>query len=183
MNKQQTDNDSIGFGYKVSLRIETAKDNQRVLDCYHGHGFIWNAVTKETGHSINITPIDIRLDKSSAYLKGNNIKYLMSMDLNRYDVIDLDAYGIPFEQLEVLFQNNYRGIVHVTFIQSGMGRINNKMLNELGYTQSMIRKVPTLFSKNGYDKFLNYLSIRNVLTINELSYGRKHYLYFKLNES
>lgn len=180
MSKQQTDNDELGFTYKVSLRIETVKDNQYVLDCFSGHGFIWNSVKKQTGLNLDITKIDMRDDKNDAYLKGDNIKFLQAMNLDSYDIIDLDSYGVPFQQLEVLFKKNYHGIVHVTFIQSNRGRLNNGLLQNIGYTKEMIKKCPTLFSNNGYDKFKNYLSNHSILNINELSLNKKHYLYFKL---
>ena len=156
MSNQQTDNDDIGFGYKVSLRVETAKENQRVLDCYAGHGFIWNEVKKLTSLNINVTSIDSRDDKTKPYLKGDNVKFIKALNLDNYDVIDLDSYGIPFQQLEIIFKKKFKGIVHVTFIQSVMGRLNNNLLLSLGYTKEMIKKCPTLFSKNGYEKFKHY---------------------------
>ena len=180
MSNQQTDNDSIGFSYKVGLRIETAKENQIVLDCYSGHGHIWNEVKKRTSFKFSITSIDTRNDKTNVYLKGDNIKYLKAMNLDSFDIIDLDSYGIPFKQLEIIFKKKYKGIIHATFIQSGMGRINNGLLLSLGYTKTMIKKCPTLFSKNGYEKFKYYLANHSILKVNELSLSNKHYLYFKL---
>jgi len=180
MSNQRTDNDKFGFQYKVSLRSETVKDNQNILDCFSGHGHIWNEVRKQTGLELIITSIDTRNDKSSVYLKGDNIKFLKAMDLGQYDVIDLDSYGIPFQQLEVIFAKKYKGIIHITFIQSSMGRLNNGLLTSLGYTKNMIKKCPTLFSKNGYDKFKYYLANHSILRVNELSLKKKHYLYFKL---
>ena len=180
MSNQQTDNDSIGFSYKVGLRIETVKQNQKILDCFSGHGHIWNEVSRQKECNLNITSIDSRNDKSSVYLKGDNIKFLKAMDLNKYDIIDLDSYGIPFQQLEIIFEKKYSGIIHATFIQSSMGRLNNGLLMSLGYTREMIKKCPTLFSKNGYEKFKNYLANHSILRINELSLKNKHYLYFKL---
>lgn len=185
MNKRRTDNDGVGFSYKVSLRIESLpnKKTVNILDCYCGHGFIWEQVKRKANRDITITPIDSRSDKTKPYLKGHNVKFLKSMDLTKYDIIDLDAYGVPFEQLEVIFDKQYCGIVHVTFIQSGMGRLNNKMLNKIGYTNEMIKKSPTLFSKNGFNKFCKYLRMNGISNIFLLSLGRKNYLYFKIYQS
>lgn len=183
MSKQQTDNDELGFTYKVSLRLESIegiKKELRVLDTYHGHGHIWQRVKDEHGGKINITGIDNRDDKTEAYMKGDNKKFLVNMDFSRYDLIDIDAYGSPFEILELIFKANYKGIVHATFIQSSMGRLNNEFLYRLGYTPAMIKKCPTLFSKDGFGKMCEYLALNGVLDISYLDIGRKFYFYFLL---
>ncbi len=182
MSNLQTDNDEKGFTYKVSLRMETIKPKQKILDCFSGNGFIWNRVKEISKQELFVTEIDKRDDKTSVFLKGDNIKFLKALDVSKYDVIDLDSYGIPYEQLEVIFKKQYTGIVHLTFIQSGIGRMNNGMLNHLGYTKQMVKKCPILFAKEGYAKFLNYLSTYRILKINGLSLNRKHYLYFKLDK-
>lgn len=112
-------------------------------------------------------------------MKGDNEKYLLGMDVNTFDIIDVDAYGSPFKILEILFKQNYTGIVHATFIQSLMGGLNHDLLIKLGYTVEMIKKCPTLFSKNGFDKFCEYLALNGVDQVNYLDIGRKFYFWFK----
>jgi len=183
MSNQQTDNDKIGFSYKVSLRLHSLKKinhNILVLDCFAGNQFLWSEVKKQSSLNIETVPIDIRPDKSKAYLKGMNLKFMKTMDLTQFDIIDLDAYGIPFDHLELLFEKKYKGTVHVTFIQSNRGRLPNKFLNKLGYTNEMIKKIPTLFSKNAFEKLCNYLKMNGISHIFYLSLKRKYYLYFKI---
>lgn len=179
MSSQQTDNDADGFSYKVSLRLESVKKDVTVLDCFSGHGTVWSGVKEYSTKKIKTLQIDTRSDKSGVYLKGNNIKFLKTIDLSKFDIVDLDAYGVPFPQLEILFDRKYKGIIHCTFIQSNQGRLNHMLLNELGYSNEMIKKCPTLFSKNGFEKFCKYLRKRGISKINFLSLKNKHYLYFK----
>lgn len=181
MAKQHTDNDSKGFSYKVSLRLDSIADGTKfsVLDTFHGHGMVWGEVAKNFPGRLNVTGIDTRSDKTEVFMKGDNEKYLLGMDVNTFDIIDVDAYGSPFKILEILFKQNYTGIVHATFIQSLMGGLNHDLLIKLGYTVEMIKKCPTLFSKNGFDKFCEYLALNGVDQVNYLDIGRKFYFWFK----
>ncbi len=184
MNNRQTDNDKLGFAHKIRLRCHSIKGKQsvNVLDCFAGHGWVWQAVKAETDTKIHITALDKREDKTSVYLKGDNLKYLKSMDLNRFDVIDLDSYGTPIKELEVVIDKGYKGIVHVTFIQSVMGKLPTKMLTDLGFTPAMLDKCPTLFSKNGFDKLCKWLKVKGLNDILYIQLKRKSYLYFNLGE-
>lgn len=183
MSKHRTDNDPTGFYMKVDLRIASISEMNdiKVLDAFSGRGRIWKEVQKKHPGNIDITQIDTRIDKEGAYLKGDNSKFMGSINLSQFDLIDLDAYGIPFKQLEVVFKSNFKGIIHCTFIQSGMGMLPKKMLEKVGYSRAMIDKIPTLFSKKGIEILYKYLSINNIERLYLLSLGRKHYLYFKID--
>jgi hypothetical protein len=175
----KTDNDTKGFSLKVSIRRHVVKKMQNisVLDCYSGHGWIWKEV-KKTNNNITTTQIDTRDDKSGIYLKGDNSKFLGGMDLSTFNVVDLDSYGVPVEQLAILFDRNYKGVVFFTFIQSNRGRLPNQMLFNIGYTPEMVKKIPTLFNKNGFDKFYKWLFLNGICEINYINHKRKYYGYF-----
>lgn len=166
---------------KVALRLAHLpdKDGLRVLDCYGGTGKIWKAVRKLSGRRIMTLPIDVR-DNVGFHLPGDNRAYLDALDLGKFDIIDLDAYGIPYDQLKLIFERNYRGTVFVTFIQSIMGQINQGLLAEIGYPAEMVKKIPTLFGRRGWDHFLQYLALHGVGSISHRSHARKHYLCFSL---
>ncbi len=184
MSSRLTDNDDLGFDYKVRLRLDSiaGRSSVNVLECYAGHGWVWNAVRSKFAGSIAVTQIDKRKDKTNVFLRGDNRKYLATMDLSGYDIIDLDAYGIPFEQLEIVFGRGFRGIVHGTFIQSGLGTVNKKLLVQAGYTDRMVSKCPTLFGRNGFEKFCKVLSRKGLRDIMYLDIGRKFYFYFDLRK-
>jgi hypothetical protein len=168
---------------KIDLRLETVnlieKEEIKVLELFSGDGIIWSEVIKSTDKKVQILRIDQKSDKVGIYLKGDNLKFIKSMDLSVYDIIDLDAYGSPFKQLEILCEKQYKGIVHCTFIQIGMGRIDDKLLIRLGYTKSMIDQAPTLFSRNGLVKFERYLALCGINIIKGFFIERKNYFYFK----
>ena len=184
MSKVQTDNSFLWD--KVELRINNLPEKQtlNVLDAFGGDGRIWDIIRKRTGREINILSADQKPDKKGVYLRGDNRKFLKSINLQTFDVIDLDAYGIPFEQLEIIFQQHKLQslgvVVFVTAIQVYMGGLPFRMLDRLGYKKEMVKKIPTLFSRRGFEKLKDYLAINGVQHITHRSTERKHYLFFRL---
>ncbi len=180
MTNKQTDNSHLQD--KINLRLDSLKHIKKneinILEAFAGDGIIWNAVQKQTKKKLNILRIDKKDGKKGVYLKGDNMKFISMFDFQHFDIIDFDAYGSPFNQLEVIFKKKFKGIVHCTFIQSGLGRLNNSMLLKLGYTKQMIDKIPTLFSKYGKDKIYQYLANEGVMLITSIELDRKSYFYF-----
>lgn len=176
--------DNSYFKEKIELRLETVllceKKTIIILEAYHGDGLIWAEVQKKTRKKLVIIPIEVKDNKKGFYLKGDNNKFIPLFDFEKFDIIDLDAYGVPFNQLEVVFDRKFKGYVHCTFIQSGMGRLPNKMLQRIGYSGEMIKKIPTLFSKKGIEKFCQYLACNKVQKIHGYFIDRKNYFYFKI---
>lgn len=168
---------------KVIFRMKHLPDVQtlRVLDCFHGKGCIWHNVKRNTKREISVFGIDIQAyDEFS--LVGDNLKILPNLDLGKFDVIDVDAYGSPYEQIKIIVENiKTPTLVFYTFIQSILGRVNNDMLQELGYSHAMLGKCPSLFSKDGHAKFMKWLA---TLGVDHVSYvnprGRKFYGCFIL---
>jgi len=172
--------DNSYYEEKLYLREKVVRKSnaKKVLDAYAGSGTLWNEI--KLNHDIDVVSIEKEKGKNIYALQGDNLKYLPTLDLNSFDVIDLDAYGVPYEQLEILFDRNYKGYVIVTSIQSNMGRLPNGILWSCGYTNEMIKKIPTLFTQKGFDKIKNYLYLRGVKEIEGYFFGLKNYFYFKL---
>lgn len=175
----KTNNDLAFVESKILLRIDSLpnKNDIHILECFGGEGVLWKEVKKRTKKNIKVLSIDKNKYKR-IQLQGDNVKFLKSIDLNQFDIIDLDAWGSPFKQLEILFQKKYKGIVHCTFIQSMMGGVNKRLLIENGYSQNMIEKIPSLFSRNWIDKLMNYLHKQGVQTVKIISQNRKNYFWF-----
>jgi len=74
----------------------------------------------------------------------------------------------------------YCGTVFVTFIQIGFGIVNRGLLEDIGFTREMIKKCPTIFSKNGWNYFKEWLALAGVRRIWHRSETRKHYLGFEI---
>jgi hypothetical protein len=178
---KKTDNSFIKE--KAELRADSClllnKKKIKVLEAYAGSGVIWKEVQKLVPQlEIDILKIEKKGEKKGVYLKGDNEKFISLFDFENFDIIDFDAYGVPFNQLEVLFERKFTGFVHVTFIQTGMGRLPNGLLLKNGFSKEMIKKIPTLFCKNGMEKMNNYLYQNGVTEITGYFNERKNYFYF-----
>lgn len=182
MNPTKTNNSF--FETKVKLRIDhlPQKININILDAFTGKQLIWDEIkTRMPYKNINVLGIDKKQDCNKIILKGDNVKYLKKMNLNKFDIIDLDAYGIPYQQLSILFNRNIKNkIIYVTFIQTLFGRLPHKMLNYLGIPSRFIKKHKAIFYKNALQKFKKYLAFQGVKEIYYYSYNNKHYISFNI---
>lgn len=182
MSRHQTEN--LYFRSKVNLRMNhlPKKKTIRVLDCFSADGKIWDEVKKLSNKEIIVTRIEMKKGKKGNYLVGDNVKYLKTMNINAYDVIDLDAFGAPIQQLEIIFKKAKKDLyLFITYNQVMFNRIPHVMLRKLGYTKKMIKKVPSLFTRNPVEKLKAYLSFYGVQKIHIMSKDRKNYIFFKLN--
>lgn len=177
----KTNNDLKAIENKILLRLNSLpdKDVVNVLECFGGDGILWDSVKKRTSKKIKIVSID-NVKYQRFQLQGDSLKVLKSINVHFFDIIDLDSYGIPYKHCKVVFDKKYNGVVHCTVIQSVMGRLPNGLLFDYGFTKSMISKCSTLFSRNGIDKFKNFIYKNGVKNIQIYSLGRKNYLWFKL---
>ena len=136
---------------------------------------------KEHQKQISILSID-KNEYKKANLKGDNLKFLKGLDLSKYDIVDLDSWGSPSNQLEILALKNYKGVVHCTFIQTMQGRISNNILETYGYSKSMIKKCPTLFCKNALLKIMYFIYVKfGVTKIFLYKHNMKNYFSFQID--
>lgn len=183
MNKGQIDNSF--FVEKVRLRIDNLPDKEplRVLDLYAGQGKIWDEVRKKTGMQIKVLGIEKKKINGKIYLQGDNNKF--RMDYDQFDVIDLDAYGIPFDQMQRVFISSIREkTIFITFIPTYWGALPHGLLVALGYSRRMIKKIPTLFNRHAPVKLMRYLASHGVTQVKIYTSQdhRKNYLCVKINE-
>ena len=185
MSRHQTKTDNSYLGIKVKLRMDNLPAGDvRVLDCYHGEGRIWRTIKKRLPErSIEVLGIDTR-SIGGSHLQGDNMKFLPSMDLRQFNVIDLDAYGVPYKQLQTIFSKRTQKntTIFVTFSQSMFGKLPDRMLIGLGYNRAMINKCQSLFCKNGFKKLKQYLANNGIEQIRGYSNSRKNYLCFLLKK-
>lgn len=185
MEIKKTDNHYMAD--KVQLRIDHAPWHDAkaltVLDVFGGHGVVWSTIERITGQPIVRIGVDKRDDLLQAHLHGDNLKVMAGLNLNAFDVIDLDAYGVPYEHLRLLFDRHYHGCVFVTFITTVHGRLPNGLLLDSGFSEAMITKAPTLCSKRGWDIFKRFLARNGVTSVVHRSKGRKHYLAVSLTDA
>ena len=168
MSKARTDTvktDNANLPMKARLRADNLPRGLkvvRVLDAYHGTGAVWREVARrKPGVRFDVVGIDKKAKSTDGFL-GDNMKWLPALPLDQFDVIDLDAYGCPFAQLELLFARKFNGMVFVTFNQTVFGCLPNALLQALGFTKAMVRKCPTMFYANGQAKLFGWLANNEV---------------------
>ncbi|OHB75590.1 MAG: hypothetical protein A2Z25_14585 [Planctomycetes bacterium RBG_16_55_9] len=114
--------DNLFFRDKVELRKKFLPESKtiHVLDCFYGSGRLWNTIQSETeDKKILVTGIDKK--RLPGILCGDNRKFLQVLNLSEYEVIDLDAYGNTFDQIEILLKRKYSGVVFFTWCKRGPG--------------------------------------------------------------
>jgi len=181
MSKAKTDNSF--FKQKVELRLDVLnikKSPIMVLDCFAGQNKLWDNIKLKSKKNIKVISIDHQ-KKSNKNIIADNIKMLKGLDLTKFQIIDLDAYGIPFRQLKIIFSKKYKGIIVMTYIQTMYGCLPKQLLHNLGYSDKMLKKIPTLFLKNGRDKIFEWLAKKGVKKVTGFFIKRKSYFYFSTN--
>jgi tRNA G26 N,N-dimethylase Trm1 len=134
---KKTDNHYLSEKIQLREEVISLVKNPKILECFSGKGVLYQNIKKD----YQITRIEIEKGKNkNVHLQGDSYKYLIGMDLKKYNIIDLDAYGIPYKYIEHIVKSNFKGYVIVTAIQSGMGKMPEGLLKKLGYTKDMIKK-------------------------------------------
>lgn len=172
MNKGKTNNTYLKLKQYLRSYFTANLNEINVLDCFCGKSEVWQGIpyTKYIG-------IDKEKTEKINY-HGDNRKWLEVLDLSKFNVIDLDSYGIPYSQLQIIFANKTLKkdtIIFFTFIQSGMGMMPKGLLCKCGYTKEMIKKIPTLFNRNGFHKFKEYLAGYGITEVSYIQIDRKVY--------
>ncbi len=185
MNRARIKTDNSHLDIKIALRQNhlPRKKSLTVLDCYHGEGVVWKHIKGSTDKTIVVVGIDKKEVDGVLHLKGDNLKFIRSMNLAVYDIIDLDAYGIPYRALREVLGNRTlkkKTVIFLTFIQTAYGILPADMLSDLGYSRKMVKKAHTLFCKNGFDKLKAFLAQNGVKKITYIGVKRKFYIHFNV---
>lgn len=179
--------DNSHFEAKVQLRLqvvaETGKDTVTVLELFAGKSLLWSEVKKRTDVNIRMLSIEKERGKNPLALGGDNMKFLPSLDLSQFDIIDIDAYGSCFNQLNYILEQDYAGYIICTDIQSMFGRTSDQLLERSGFTRAMIKKIPTLINAHANEALWAYLADYGYEHATGFFLGRKKYFYIKKNSA
>ena len=88
---------------------------------------------------------------------GSNLKIMRSLDLDAFDLIDLDDYGWPLKQLELCAERDYRGLVTFTACSAVLVTVPFVLLESLGFTRDELRRNRTLWGRDLVTPFLTWL--------------------------
>lgn len=149
----KTDNFQIENKIKLRKKAVEHLKEVRVLDLFAGENRIWSqiktdyyfGVEKEKGKGKN--------------LNVDNLRVIENLDLSKFNVIDVDSYGIPFNQVSKIFKNKtlQNGTVIIfTCITNKMSGINKDCLKYYNLTK-LYKKVKTLFNKYSRNYFYGFL--------------------------
>lgn len=164
------------------------KSKINVLDCYAGKGKTWDHVQKNTDAKINVVRIEKEQGKGRFALRGECERYLKKIDLSIFDIVDLDAYGSPSKQLQILFDRKYRGVVCVTGIMFSVNKGDDVLLRECGISQEIIEKIPvSMMPVKYFDMMKHFLAKNGVKKVTGSFFQdlgmQKSYFWFKTEGS
>lgn len=113
------------FKEKVALRLDCAeavpKKKISVLEAYAGDPLCWKKVAKLTDKKLYLTGINHDSALGTFHLHGDSINLFRSLDLSKFDILDIDAFGFPYEHFIHVLRSSYKGYVIGTFIISHPG--------------------------------------------------------------
>ena len=183
--RKKTDNAHVWLKVAVRREAIAALTDVRVLDCFAGNNVLWKEIKPD--YYLGLEKVK---GKGSRNIHGDNLRLIPSLDLSRYNVIDLDAYGIPGAQLIALLRNKTlpdNVVVVYTGITNAVSGGQKKMIQAAGVPYEAYRKCPTLWNKKMLDLWyflLFKIGVEKVnrVVVKENSY-EKHYGYFVLNKN
>lgn len=172
-----TDND--GLEKKVWLRKLAIKDLDyvSVLDLFAGDNLIWSHIKTDRYYGVE------QEKGKGKNLCLDNRKIIPVLDLSKFNVIDCDAYGVPYEQIEMLFENPtlQKGtIVIFTCITGVLNQVCNRARQDYGIYE-MYKHTRVLFNRYSAEMFFSMLynhGIKDVVMYETKKNMKKRYGFF-----
>ncbi len=102
---------------KVAMRLAVLPTGRlaRVLDCFAGDHDVW-----DTAQEVASQPIEVLHNDADpgyrTHLAMAAADALRLLDLDRFDLVDLDAWRPPYHELSVICERQYSGVVAYTSI-------------------------------------------------------------------
>ena len=179
MNLHSTKTDNAHIESKINLRKLATKglDELRVLDLFAGENKLWASFEKARYYGVE------KVKGKGANLHTDNIRVIQSLDLSDFNVIDVDSYGIPANQIYELYQNDtlQKGtIIIYTCITNKMSGLN-KCILDLFHLRDIYAKSKTIINGHAVEMFyglLYSLGVRKVCEYEIKSAYEKHYGFF-----
>jgi len=182
MSNRTTKTRSAHLDKKVQVRLQAIKGlkNINVLDCYHAHGEIWEVISTKIKIN-NVTGIDI-IDSNTKFnfIKGDNEQVVKELNIDEYNVIDLDAFSDCTNLLLYLVPIAKVGTVFI--YTQNLNHVSGPPINLKGREKAINKKAKGITNKFVNDKWLGFLHQLGVKKINEISFKEgwflKKYGYF-----
>jgi hypothetical protein len=179
LNPHSTQTDNARLANKIALRRRATAglDHLRVLDLYAGNNVLWSHFDKEKYFGV-----DIKQNKGQN-LTADSRRIVEKLDLSAFNVIDCDSYGIPFDVLRRVLQNNTLQdgtVILYTAITNRMSGLNLGCLQMFGIRR-IYQKCHGLIVSKALDMFYGMLynyGVERVTYLEVKASFIKHYGYF-----
>lgn len=178
--------DNQNVAHKVHIRRLVTKelDKVSVLDLFAGRGVVWSRVGFD-----EYTGVEVKRGKNrnENVILGDNRKVIPTLDLSRYNVIDCDSYGVPADQIALLYENGTMRsgtTVLYTCISNKVSTMPSSLQDYAGIRGELYHKAQTLFNGHSIPLFFDFLASMGVSRVWEYEepvvYGGyvKKYGYF-----
>ena len=179
MNPQSTKTDNKSIANKIFIRKEAIKDLKEVnvLDLFAGRNVLWNNIKTDYYYGIDIE------NNKGKNLGADTRQVFDTIDLNKFNVIDCDSYGIAFDLYKKILadKNIKKGtIIIYTLITNEFTKIHNEAKKEFNF-KHFYDKAPSLFNARAIKFFYEMLANYGIKEVNFYSFRdkfNKHYGYF-----
>lgn len=138
--RHRTDNNLAALSAKIDIRKAVLANVQpaRVLDCFCGRGEMYRAVWREAAIYAGCDARPWKQTDPPRFV-ADNLRLLRALDLAQYNIFDMDAWGSPWGQMEIVLHRRQwsvaeRGAVVITAGASGMGPLSKSLMRFLGIT-------------------------------------------------
>ena len=179
MNLHSTKTDNTSIKSKINLRrlAVAGLDEIRVLDLFAGENRLWESFKKARYYGVE------KVKGKGRNLTTDNIRAIQSLDLSAFNVIDVDSYGIPANQIYELYQNGTMQdgtVVVYTCITNKMSGLNRCILDMFNL-RAIFKKSKTMLTGQAVEMFygmLYSLGVRKVCEYEIKQEYEKHYGFF-----
>lgn len=172
-----TDNANLGAKVALRRRAISGLANVRVLDVFAGDNLIWSQIPTESY-------LGIEKEKGKGRnIHADNRAVIPGLDLAQFTVIDCDAYGIPYEQIQLLYENGTMRpgtVIIYTCISGVLNRLCVRAIEDYGIREEYARS-RVLYNPYSVDMFHAMLyrhGIRKVCRYTDAKAMQKEYGFF-----
>ena len=158
---------------KIQIRenvLSLFKNERNVLEVFCGDGKMYRDVWKKGDKYTGIDIVEFNDERET--IQGDSKEVLNSLDIDRYNIFDIDAYGSPYEELSIILKkldrnkyNEYAFIITDGLgIDLKMGNIAHSLRSILDIKSSKIKnahKLHEVFIQKIVDKLIkNFNNIK-----------------------
>ena len=161
MARKKTENSYLSLKLAVRREAVAGLDQVRVLDAFGGRNTLWSQIPTDRYYGVE------KQKGKGQNLPADNRRALESLNLADFNVIDLDAYGVPDTQLAEVFRS--RSLqpgtrIIITAITGPMNGISSNLLNYYGL-RGIFEKTTSIMNRYTHDLFLGWLAAYGIETL------------------